>query len=346
MGRTLGVNGSRTNLPPVNGRSKGVDPLAGSSDAPYSCDVSLHRWLSRNRTLLALATILVAVTALAAGLFTNAYVGLLHAAFAERSLAYAQAFATASEPWIEQGEIDMLRSAAQLLLAGSAIYVRIETDEGLRIDERSPAALTLDLEEADPITLGSSRIESGGSHLDIVAAFPSGFGMARIGIDRAAVNGQAIGAIAVASGSAFGFDLLVLSILALGLSRRRRTSSWGTAARPEEARPTLVVGRLTVDPNRKTVRFGSHAVRLTPKQYVLLELLAGAPGRVFSEREILETAWPDSPYADSKDIKQYVYLVRKRLAAVDAKARNLIETVPGFGYRLAVESVDRELTES
>jgi DNA-binding winged helix-turn-helix (wHTH) protein len=38
-----------------------------------------------------------------------------------------------------------------------------------------------------------------------------------------------------------------------------------------------------------------------------------------------------------------VYLIRKRLSQTDDAGRELIETVPGFGYRLAV---DREMTDS
>jgi DNA-binding winged helix-turn-helix (wHTH) protein len=55
---------------------------------------------------------------------------------------------------------------------------------------------------------------------------------------------------------------------------------------------------------------------------------------VFSEAEILAAAWPDSPYADARDIKQYIYLLRRRLSDVRSDGRDVIVTVPGFGYRL------------
>lgn len=286
---------------------------------------------------------------MAAGLFLASYGRILHRSFEERSLAYVQAFAAAAQPWADRAEIEMLRSAAQLLLAGSAIYVQIAGQEGLLVDERSAAGQGVELDQ-EPRALVNSveRVArtSGGSHLDIAAPLPAGAGYVRVGIDRSSVAAQAAGATGLAVGAALGFDLLV--VLILFVSQRRRFE--GAGAPPtspnEPASRLLVTGRLRIDSSEKSVRLGEDPVRLTPKQFALLELLAGSPGRVFSEAEILEAAWPDSPYADSKDIKQYVYLVRKRLAEVDETARELIETVPGFGYRLATEGVDREMTES
>ena len=313
--------------------------------------MSLKRWLARYRTLLALAVIVIVLSAVATTLFTHSYLGVLHDAFCERSVAYAQAFASAARPWRTQADVGMLRSAAHLLLAGSAIYVQIADETGFLVDERTAAAqeLTLELEsEVLASSLSQTMRSTGGSHLDILVPFPSadGSGYTRIGIDRAAVIAQSNGTIVIASGAAIGFDIVILLILAVAVRGRRReersSASFNEAIGGENA--TVTAGPLEIDVFRKTVRLSGTPVRLTPKQFALLKLLASQPERVFSEHEILEATWTDSPYADSKDIKQYVYLVRRRLAEVDTDARNLIVTVPGFGYKLAVKSVDSELT--
>ena len=313
--------------------------------------MSLKRRLAQHRTLLALAAIVVSLSAVVTTLFTHSYLGVLHDAFRERSVAYAQAFTSAAQPWRTQADFEMLRSAAHLLLAGSAIYVQIADETGFLVDERTAAAegLTLDLEsEILASSLSQTMRSAGGSHLDILVPLPSadGSGYARVGIDRATVIAQSNGPIVIASGTAIGFDAVMLLILAVAIRGRRREeqASAGHDAAIAHNENTLTAGPLEVDVRRKTVRLSGAPVRLTPKQFALLELLAGQPGRVFSEREILEAAWPDSPYADSKDIKQYVYLVRRRLSEVDTDARDLIVTVPGFGYKLAAESVDSELT--
>ena len=73
---------------------------------------------------------------------------------------------------------------------------------------------------------------------------------------------------------------------------------------------------------------------LTPKQFALLSLLAASPGRVFSDEEIIDAVWPASAYADGKDVKQYVYLLRRRLSQTGGEGSEIIVNVPGFGYRL------------
>ena len=64
------------------------------------------------------------------------------------------------------------------------------------------------------------------------------------------------------------------------------------------------------------------------------------PGRAFADAEILAAVWPDSPYANSRDVKQYIYLIRKRLSAAGLPATELLASVPGLGYRIAFEAVD------
>ena len=58
------------------------------------------------------------------------------------------------------------------------------------------------------------------------------------------------------------------------------------------------------------------------------------PGRVFTDREIVETVWPASTYADIKDVKQCIYTIRQRLKPVHPAPLNLIVNVQGHGYKL------------
>jgi len=91
-----------------------------------------------------------------------------------------------------------------------------------------------------------------------------------------------------------------------------------------------------IDDDRKEVRVGERSISLSPKEYALLGLLNSTPGRVVSSREILEALWKDSPsYATRQDVQKYIYLLRKKLEA-DPKNPELILTVRGFGYRLAL----------
>jgi len=71
---------------------------------------------------------------------------------------------------------------------------------------------------------------------------------------------------------------------------------------------------------------------LPPKQHALFCLLAGEPGRVFDDREIIEQLWPTSTYANSGDVRQCIYLLRRSLSELAAEPAKVIANVKGHGY--------------
>ena len=97
----------------------------------------------------------------------------------------------------------------------------------------------------------------------------------------------------------------------------------------------IKAGPVAIDDRCKRVTVYGAEIQLSPKEYLLLRLCAGDPGRVFSHEEITDRLWPERGPADAVDIKQYVHLLRTKLGKVP-KGRNLIENVKGFGYRLSV----------
>jgi len=306
--------------------------------------VSVRDLIHRNRGLLLLVLLAVLLAGVGASVFSSAYVRVLHRGFEDRSLAYAQAFAASAIPWVDRGETELLRSAALLFLAGSARYVQVWDGSDLLIDERVNGYRDLTLEPLEtPLASSAGQSADATSLLDVRVPIEiqGSAGYIRVGVGRTSVAAQARSAMAAAAGSALGFVALFAGGLVFARSRGARGHR---DSEPMAADTILQAGGLAVDPVRKTVELDGRPVSVTPKQYKLLELLAGEPGRVFSEEDILAAAWPDSPYADAKDIKQYVYLVRRRLAEVDPEAKRLIETVPGFGYRMVAPAVDQDLT--
>jgi len=118
---------------------------------------------------------------------------------------------------------------------------------------------------------------------------------------------------------------------------RARVRSVVRRMRPELRRP-----RLVIDDERKEVRIGDRCVTLSPKEYSLLSLLASSPGRVFSSQEIVDALWTEpsraaghASYATGQDAQKYVYLLRRKIEN-DATKPDIVVTVRGFGYRLAV----------
>jgi DNA-binding response OmpR family regulator len=107
------------------------------------------------------------------------------------------------------------------------------------------------------------------------------------------------------------------------------------------SQPSVPELELTIDDLRKEVCIAGRTIRLSPKEYQLIKLLASKPGRVFTTTEILNELWPATSvmgkktYADAQDVQKYVYLLRKKIET-DPKAPSRILTVRGFGYRLGV----------
>jgi DNA-binding response OmpR family regulator len=102
------------------------------------------------------------------------------------------------------------------------------------------------------------------------------------------------------------------------------------------AQPTVLqAGELIIDDRHKEVRLRGRNVKLSPKEYELLKLLASQPGRVFSHDEIIAQVWQGKHLISSADVIKYIYLLREKLED-DPKNPRLILTVRGFGYKLAL----------
>ncbi|MEO1395974.1 MAG: response regulator transcription factor [Cyanobacteria bacterium J06634_5] len=100
------------------------------------------------------------------------------------------------------------------------------------------------------------------------------------------------------------------------------------------ASPILEWGDLQLDPSTYEVSYALNPVRLTPKEFALLELLLRNGRRVLSRSVMLEHAWSlDSP-PEEHTVKVHIRGLRQKLKAAGASA-TLIETVHSMGYRLS-----------
>ena len=305
---------------------------------------------SRTRTFGMVFLVVVAATAVGVLFAIREYTDLLFNAFRDRSIAYVQAFATSIDPWLVPVDEDMLRAASQLMMAGSALFIELEVDGQPILDEHPEGLQQSTLETIEPPLAAKadwSRHPDGSSFLDVIAPIPGASnGYVRIGIDRATGVLQARHTALLASGAALLFVLVVLGAIVWAVRRTRTADDsgpdFGSASR---SATQLIAGPLAVDLDAKAVTLNGDLIALTPKQFRLLSFLVERADRVCSDQEILEGVWPNSPYADGKDVKQYVYLVRRRLTDVDPREKTRIETVPGFGYMLVSTPVDREMTD-
>lgn len=79
------------------------------------------------------------------------------------------------------------------------------------------------------------------------------------------------------------------------------------------------------------------AVRLTPTQWRLLEVLTKQAGRVVSNRQLLREVWGPSHGDHHHYLRIYVMQLRQKLE-LDPTQPQLLLTEPGVGYRLLVRT--------
>lgn len=99
------------------------------------------------------------------------------------------------------------------------------------------------------------------------------------------------------------------------------------------ASPILRWGDLSLNPSSYEVMYGRSPIRLTPKEFALLEALLRYGKRVLSRAAIIEQLWTWQEWPEEDTIKTYIKNLRAKLRATGAP-KDLIETVHGVGYRL------------
>ena len=90
--------------------------------------------------------------------------------------------------------------------------------------------------------------------------------------------------------------------------------------------------RYTVDLANRTVT--PDGVRLTPTEWHLLEILLRNPGKLVSQRHLLQEVWGPRYGTETNYLRQYMAQLRRKLEADPAHPRHLL-TEPGMGYRFA-----------
>jgi len=95
----------------------------------------------------------------------------------------------------------------------------------------------------------------------------------------------------------------------------------------------VAVGDLVIDYNRRRVLRGDDEIRLTPKEFELLALLAQNVDRVLTHRTILKSIWGGNAVEQPEHIWVLMAQLRKKIEPDPGNPRYLISE-PFVGYRL------------
>ncbi|WP_215450466.1 response regulator [Streptomyces sp. ATCC 21386] len=117
------------------------------------------------------------------------------------------------------------------------------------------------------------------------------------------------------------------------LLARLRAAVRRTESVPIEPEMTLVTtDEFTIDLAAKKVHRGGHDIRLTPTEWHLLEILVTNPGRLITQKQLLQEVWGVSQSSKTNYLRVYMAQLRRKLEADPSHPRYLI-TEPGMGYR-------------
>ena len=94
----------------------------------------------------------------------------------------------------------------------------------------------------------------------------------------------------------------------------------------------IAIRGLVLDTESKSVPVDGEAVRLTPLEYKILELLCRHPGRVFSTEEIYRQVWNDDIVSDNA-IAVHVRHIREKIE-INPKEPRYLKVVWGVGYKI------------
>jgi len=217
----------------------------------------------------------------------------------------------------------------QAILRGLAIVLR---DAGYAVEgasskaaalaalsNRPPEALVLDLVLPDGSGVDVCKEVRRWSPLPILV-------LSAVGDEREKVRALDAGADDYVT-KPFGTEELLARLRAL----LRRSPDAGHAEQ-------VAVGELTIDLEDRTVRRDGRDVHLTPIEFDLLRVLAQHPGRLVTQRQLLQEVWGPQYVEESHYLRVHIAHMRAKLEPDPSRPRYLI-TEPGVGYRLR-ESAD------
>lgn len=113
----------------------------------------------------------------------------------------------------------------------------------------------------------------------------------------------------------------------LRVAQRRRLEAMPVAQQ-------YAVGELRVDLERHQVWLANEALKLTPKEFQLLAILAQSRGRVVTHAQLLQAIWGRHHSDDTHYLRIYLRQLRQKIEPDPGEPRYLL-TEPGVGYRLA-----------
>lgn len=124
-----------------------------------------------------------------------------------------------------------------------------------------------------------------------------------------------------------------LELVARVKSQLRRYLRLNEFKKPDSKKGFIEVDDLIINVNTHEVKVGSKDVKLTPREFDILRLLAENRGIVFSIEKIYETIWKESFMESENTVMVHIRKIREKIEQNPRKPI-YIKTVWGVGYKI------------
>lgn len=114
---------------------------------------------------------------------------------------------------------------------------------------------------------------------------------------------------------------------------RRTQVQTETVEENEQAEEQIVIGKLTIYPEKYEAYFRENLLELTLKEFELLHYLAQNKGRVLTRDQLLSSVWNYDFAGDTRIVDVHISHLREKIEE-ETKKPVYIKTIRGLGYKL------------
>lgn len=103
---------------------------------------------------------------------------------------------------------------------------------------------------------------------------------------------------------------------------------------PDKKEPKqLREGPFTLDFESYSIRCGTNEVRLTLKEFYIIEAMMTRPNRTFTREDLLQVAWEYDTYTEVRTVDSHIRNLRDKLRKSNFPIDDILQTVWGIGYK-------------
>lgn len=99
----------------------------------------------------------------------------------------------------------------------------------------------------------------------------------------------------------------------------------------------ITVGNISLDLEQRKVMLDSASVRLTNKEYAVLEFLMRHPNQIFSARDVLDAVWSAETESSEDTVRSCIRNLRRKITLEGQEC--VLKTIAGAGYTVEAPTV-------